>query len=388
MAKTKFFVATEEDIIQGKVTDKYFERAREVLEKKNMDAHVVKESCVKAFPDARYRFGILNGVYDAVTLLAEVAERGRIPVNVYAMDEGEIFFAEEPVFQIECSSRDFMQYETAILGFLSQATGVSSKAARVRIAAGDKYLTSFGTRRMHPILAPMIERAVYIGGFDAVSNVAGAEKMGKQAEGTMPHELVLVSNPEYAFRAFDEVMPPEVKRIMLSDTSGAVKEESLLALRVLGKNLYGIRIDSQDRKKVGKEIRWELDTRDGKHVKLFASGGLDEYEVANLGEIYDGFGVGTKIANAPVYDFALKVVEVDGKPKAKFGNRSGGKQVYRKNYGDIVALRDAAQPEGYVPLLKPYILNGETVREFESIDEIRGRVMRNLKLLPQHLKVL
>ena len=56
------------------------------------------------------------------------------------------------------------------------------------------------------------------------------------------------------------------------------------------------------------------------HVSIFASGGLDEFEIDELtssGAPIDGFGVGTKMgvsADAPWSDMAYKLVKYDGRP--------------------------------------------------------------------------
>ncbi len=75
------------------------------------------------------------------------------------------------------------------------------------------------------------------------------------------------------------------------------------------------------------EVRWELDLRGFQHVKLFASGGLDEYSILDLNPVCDGYGVGTSLANAPTVNLALDLVEVGGEWLAKRGKESGGKFV-------------------------------------------------------------
>jgi len=67
------------------------------------------------------------------------------------------------------------------------------------------------------------------------------------------------------------------------------------------------------------EVRWELDLRGFNHVKILASGGIDEYEILRLNPLVDGYGVGTSIANAPVLSFALDIMEIEGEPMAKRG---------------------------------------------------------------------
>jgi len=77
-------------------------------------------------------------------------------------------------------------------------------------------------------------------------------------------------------------------------------------------------------------VRCELDSRGYEHVKIFVSGGLNEETVAQLSLAgVDGFGVGTSVSNAPSIDFALDIVEADGKPVAKRGKLGGRKMVWR-----------------------------------------------------------
>ena len=389
----RFNYSDENAILNGKATDAYFLRTFEVLKAKNIDKRVVMEAMVKSFPDKNYNFGIFSGIQEVINLLSYIAENvaESNSLNVWAMQDGEVFFPNEPVLQIEGRYTDFGIYETAILGFISYASGITTKAVRSRLVAKDKILFSFGTRRLHPSVAPVIERACYTGGFDAVSSIVGAELMGKKAVGTMPHALMLLfGNSADAFRAFDEVLPSEVPRIALIDTFGSPKEETLLALECMGPNLYGVRVDSGDLLKVGKELRWELNIRGREDVKLFASGGLDEHMVQKLVKVYDGFGIGTKVANAPVMDFALKIVEVDGKPRAKVGNYSGAKDVYRlKNeFRDLVVPKGKEITNGYEPLLQQVIKDGKVIKSYDSVDESRERVLSRIKRLPDELKSL
>lgn len=57
------------------------------------------------------------------------------------------------------------------------------------------------------------------------------------------------------------------------------------------------------------EVRWELDIRGYKDVKIFVSGLIDEDAIERLKNCpVDGFGVGTSIANAPTINFAMDIV--------------------------------------------------------------------------------
>ena len=153
--------------------------------------------------------------------------------------------------------------------------------------------------------------------------------------GTIPHALVLmVGDTVEALRAFHEAIDPKVRRVALIDTLQDEKFEAIRVAEALGKDLYAVRLDTPSSRRgdfyrILEEVRWELDYRGFDHVKLIVSGGIDEYEMLKLNPLVDAYGVGTSIANAPVLSFALDIMEIEGKPMAKRGKRSGSKQVYR-----------------------------------------------------------
>jgi nicotinate phosphoribosyltransferase len=298
----------------------------------------------------------------------------------------------EPLMTITGRYKDFVEYENPILGLLSSSTSISTKAARFRVAAAGKALISFGTRRVHPALAPLVERGCYIAGFDGVSNVLGAKLIGTKASGTMPHALMqVVGDQEEAWRMFDKAIPKDVPRVALIDTFWDEKVEAIKALEVFGRNLSAVRIDTPssrrgDFRKIIEEVRWELNIRGGEKVKIIVSGRLNEENVKSLGPIVDGFGIGTAVSYPPVIDFSAKIVEVKegGKRhfRAKRGGLGGRKAVYRsKGFHDMVLLDDRPPPEHATALLKPLIRDGKIVGRFESLGGIRKRTTKELALL-------
>lgn len=332
MKERRFHVASPEEIRAGKVTDIYFVRTEQILKAKGLDrrrgwAEFTTGELPLNFPRA-----VFCGLEEAVHLLEG------LPVNLYALPEGTFFPAYDetgvrvPVMAIEGPYGRFCRYETPVLGLICQASGVATRAAAIRCAAGKATVLGFGTRRMHPAVAPMLDRASFIGGCDAVSGVAGAERIGQAPRGTMPHALIIAfGDARKAWAAFDEVMPPSVPRIALVDTYSDEKEEALRAAELLGKRLAGVRLDTPgsrrgDMPKLVREVRWELDVRGYRHVKILVSGGIDERQVPSLVQAgASGFGVGTAISNAPAVDFAMDLVEMDGRPCAKRGKLSGRK---------------------------------------------------------------
>jgi len=389
--KSMFHTADPKDIQAGKYTDVYFTRTMEVLKAKKIDKWVKAEFIAKRFPED-YGWGVLAGIEETAYLLKD------LKVSARAMKEGTVFRAFEPVLEIEGMYTDFGLYETSLLGLLCQASGVATKAARCKKAAGDRRVISFGARRIHPVVAPMVERNAFIGGCDGVSVVKNAELIGEEPSGTMPHALILIMGDTVeATKAFDEVIHPKVKRVSLIDTFNDEKIEAIRVAEALGKKLFGVRLDTPrsrrgDFIKIIEEIRWELNLRGFGHVQIYVSGGLDEKRILALNPVVDAYGVGTSITNARVIDFAMDIIEIDGKPLAKRGKMSGSKNVFRcmKCFQDkIVPLkneqgrstrsRDRCSCGGqFKELITPSIQNRKILWDLPKPQVIRKYVLEQL----------
>jgi len=366
----RFQIVGEDAIRSGKCTDIYFERVSGVLEADDVNPHVTMEVTAAALPDP---WGVFCGLDDVIRLLEG------LPVDVDAMPEGSVFSRNEPVLRISGRYRDFAVYETAILGFLCHASGVASAAAHIRLAARDRPVFSFGSRRQHPAIAAMIERAAWIGGVDAASNTCAPE--GIPLAGTMPHAFVMCyPQPEDAWRAFAREAGPEVPRIMLCDT---LSDEKVEAVRAAECGATAVRLDTPrsrrgDMRAIIEEVRWELDVHGYSDVKIFLSGGLSREDVVAYRDVADAFGIGGAIANAPVIDFSLDIVEIERRPYAKRGKRSGVKQVYEMAGGGRVTLPlTAPAPEGATALLSPHVRQGAIVAR-PNMDDARERVLSRL----------
>lgn len=318
--------ASSEQIRKGLVTDVYFERTEKILKARGLNKEVRAEFIAKALPKD-WSWVVFTGVEECISLLKD------LPVDVRVMKEGQVFHPYEPVLEIHGKYLDFGRYETTLLGFMCQASGVATMAARCRLAAQERQVISFGARRMHPAIAPMVERNAYIGGCDGVAVGLGAKLIGTEPVGTMPHALILIMGDTVtATRAFHEVIEPHVKRVSLIDTFNDEKIEAINVAEAMGSDLYGIRLDTPgsrrgDFLKIMEEVRWELDLRGFNHVKIFLSGGLDEHQILKYNPVADAYGVGTSISSAPVIDFSMDIIEIEGSPIAKRGKQSGSKAV-------------------------------------------------------------
>jgi len=316
-------------------TDVYFQRTEAILKAKGLlDVHTRSEVTVADLPDA-WPWAVLCGTEEVVRIL-----EGR-EVDLYALPEGSLFTPRTrrgvklPVASIDGPYGQYCSLETPALGFICYASGVATMAARCKLAAGSLPVISFGVRRMHPAMAPVIDRSSFIGGCDGVSSLKGAELVGKAASGTMPHSLVIMMGDQReAFKAFGEIIDPTVPRVALTDTFFDEKAEALMAAEAMP-GLRSVRLDTPGSRRgnmadIVREVRWELDLRGYTNVGVFVSGGLDEVKIKELAAVgASGFGVGTSISNAPTIDFAMDIVEKAGKPIAKRGKFAGRKYVFK-----------------------------------------------------------
>lgn len=378
-----FYILTEEEIKSGKVTDIYFTRTKEILEKKGIKRDVVAEIYTKSLP-RDWKWAVFAGLEEIMELLSNH------DVKVRSIPEGTIFYPGEPILEIEGEYTDFGIHETAILGLICQATGIATMAARCRIAAGDRPIISFGARRMHPAITPMIDRSAIIGGLNGVSSIASAEILGETPVGTMPHALILIiGDTVKTAEAFNEIIDKDVNRIVLIDTFNDEKFEALNVAEALKDDLFGIRLDTPGSrrgnfKEILNEVRWELNTRGYSHVKLFASGGLDEYSIMDLNPVCDAYGVGTSISSAITVDFSFDLIEIEGEPIGKRGKKSGRKDLFRcEKCGESVVVPFDQKPEtcvcgSYLTSLLETFTPKEETKSLPSPQEIRSWVLSQI----------
>lgn len=376
-----FHTADPKDIIDGKITDVYFERTLKILKAKKINPVVKAEFIAKSLPDG-WKWAVLAGMEEVSHLLKT------LPVRVRALKEGTVFYPYEPVMEIEGRYQDFCLFETALLGLICQASGIATKAARFKKLAGERPVISFGARRMHPVLAPMIERNAYVGGCDGVAVVKSGEIIGEDPMGTMPHALIIcMGSTVEAIRAYDEVLEPGFKRVALIDTFLDEKFEALNVAEAMGKKLYAIRLDTPSSRRgnfyrILEEVRWELDLRGHKDVKLFVSGGIREEDVPVLNPFVDAYGIGTSISSAPVVDFSMDIMEVSGTPIAKRGKCSGSKRVLRcrKCSASLIVPNDKWKIRCRCggkgdDILVPFMENGRVIHKLLPAKKIRSFVL-------------
>jgi len=383
-----FFLASADEILAGRTTDIYFLRTLEVLKKAGKDREpVVAEVTTGGLPNG-WPWGVLCGVEEVVRLL-----KGK-GVSLWSLPEGSIFPPKTPrgipvpVLVLEGPYGDWALYETPLLGLICQASGIATKAARIRKLANGKQVLSFGVRRMHPGIAPLIERSVYVGGLDAITTPLGADLLGVPAVGTMPHALTIVmGGPREAFAAVHKHLERRIPRIALVDTYYDEKTEAIMATEAIP-DLAGVRLDTPSSRRgnfasIVREVRWELDLRGHREAKIYVSGAIDEKSIPGLLEAgVDGFGVGTSLSNAPTIDFALDIVDLRGKPVAKRGKFGGRKELLRcaKDGTYEVSARTCPTCGSRMsPAYVQYLDEGDPAAPLPKVADIRTRVIAELE---------
>jgi nicotinate phosphoribosyltransferase len=319
----------------------------------------------------------------------------RFDGEVWAVPEGRIVHAGEPIMEVTASLPAAQLVETLLLNQVTLHTTLATKAARYRLAAPDKDLVDFAFRRTHGREAAMaVARDSAIVGFAATSNVEAGRRYGLRVAGTMAHSFIEAFPSETdAFRAFAQDHPDRTTFLVDTyDTLNGVTN-AIAVLNEMGlTGRIGVRLDSGDVDVLSRGARKLLDEAGLADARIFASGGLDELEVEKLvteEAPVDAFGIGTQMgvsADAPFVDSVYKLTEIDGRPVLKLStgkaSAPGRKQAWRGPDADVLALRDEPGPTGAEPLLEPVMSDGVRSGSAPSIDEMRERFDADLAALP------
>jgi len=333
----------------------------------------------------------------------------RFSGEVHAMREGTVFFANEPVLRIEAPIGQAQLVETRLLNLVNFSSLIATKAARCVLAAPNRLLVDFGLRRAHGAEAGLLAaRASYLAGFAGTATVLAAQQFGIPVFGTMAHAYIEAHELEaQAFEQFCASQPGQVTLLIDTyDTEAAAHKVVALApaLRRLGANLAAVRIDSGDLSEHARRVRSILDAGGLGAVRIFASGNLDEWRVAQLlaaGAPIDGFGIGTQLStsgDAPTLDAVYKLQAYAGRPRRKRSEDKatwpGAKQVYRllgadgRLARDQVALAEEVAPERASALLQPVMRDGKRLAAPDALPELRRHAAAELAALPAPLRQL
>src|SRR5216683_4405500 len=362
------------------------------------------ESCLDRLRDFRFEEDDLRYLketqgYEVRDL--EAFRRLRFTGDIWAIPEARIALAGEPILEVTAPLPEAQLVETLFLNEVTFETTIASKAARCVIAAGGRDVIDFSFRRTQGIEAGIdVARLSAMVGFAGTSNVEAARRHGLVAAGTMAHSYIEAFPTELeAFRAYAQDFPGRVTFLVDTyDTPTGIKH-AIATIKELGPTgRLGIRIDSGDLVALSKQARKMLDQAGLPHVRIVASGGLDEFSIDQLvrdGAKIDAFGVGTRMgvsADHPYLDTAYKLVCYHGRPVMKLSRGKvtapGRKQVFRRSrpFGDLIGLYDEKPPPGRQPLLEPVMIKGTRQATRSEIAEANARFAADLEHLPAEAK--
>ncbi|MFD8493473.1 nicotinate phosphoribosyltransferase [Amycolatopsis sp. NPDC059657] len=383
------------------------------------DRPCVFEVFARRLPDGR-RYGVVAGTARVLDAIADFkftdAEIGQLEStavvdantlewlanysfggDIEGYPEGELYFPNSPILTVTGGFAEAVVLETLVLSILNHDSAVASAAARMSSAAHGRPIIEMGGRRTHEWAAVAAARASYLAGFATTSNLEAGRRYGIPTRGTVAHAFMLLHNSEEeAFRA--QIANMGADTTLLVDTYD-ISTGIDTAVRVAGKELGAIRIDSGDVGVLARQAREQLDSLGAKDTRIVVSGDLDEHAIAALrAEPVDAYGVGTSVvtgSGAPTAGMVYKLVEVDGRPVAKRSaqkiSRGGRKAAIRRHKSTGTAVEEVIYTvDGPVPdadeydraLQIPLVRAGQTVDDLPTLDDARARLRRALVSLP------
>src|SRR5262245_15831780 len=329
----------------------------------------------------------------------------RFSGDVWAMPEGTVAFAGEPLLRVTAPLIEAQIVETYLLATINFQTLIATKSSRIVEAAEGRGIVDFGARRAHGFGAAIYAaRAAFIGGCVGTSNVEAGRMFDIPVYGTAAHSFTMAFEREIdAFHAYFKVFPDS--STLLLDTYDTINAARLAT--EFGPELRGVRLDSGDMTELSKQVRAILDEAGMRRTKILASGDLNEYKIAEMigaGAPIDHFGVGTDLStsrDAPALGGVYKLVEIeiDGRvePKLKLSTDKATypyrKQVWRAAAGDgsfagdVIAMADETGLAG-APLLAPVMRDGQIAAPSPTLREAQERARHQLASLPAPYKRL
>ena len=138
--------------------------------------------------------------------------------EIYAMREGSVVFAHEPLIRVKANIMEAQLMEAAILNTINFQTLIATKSSRMVRSAGNAPIMEFGLRRAQDKSAGIYgAKAAVVGGCVGTSNVIAAKKFGITPLGTHSHSWIQSFDSELdAFRAYAKIYPNNT--LLLVDT--------------------------------------------------------------------------------------------------------------------------------------------------------------------------
>lgn len=319
--------ATIERIRRGYYSAVYFNRTKYILEQEHDDTIVTMQ--VFQWNDR----SVLCGIDEIIELLKVAADNPHT-LSIMALRDGDSIRSREPVMHITGPYVYFVHLESLYLGILARRTMVATNTRRVVEAAKGKPVFFFADRFDDFGNQEGDGYAAHIGGAVGVCTQAHASRWKGIPIGTIPHALIAVSGGDTvgATQRFAKHIKG-ANIVALVDFDNDCVGTSLAVAKVLGKKLWGVRLDTAGdlidisasspgvNPTLVRLVRQALDHAGHKHVKILVSGGFTEEKVRIFEKEktpVDGYGIGSALVHGN-NDFTADIVLVNGKNQAKAG---------------------------------------------------------------------
>ena len=322
--------------------------------------------------------------------------------------EGEMFFPNSPILQIEGTFGECTLLETLVLSILNYDSAVASAASRMVSAAKNRPCMDMGGRRTNEWSAVAAARAAVVGGFQGTANLLAAQLYGLKAIGTAAHCFTLVHDDERS--AFESQIAALGKNTTLLVDTYNIEEAVKTAVEVAGPELGGVRIDSGDLASLAQRVRNQLDALGATNTRITVTNDLDEYALAAL----QTAPVGTMLvtgSGAPTCAMVYKLTEREGadgvmapvmkksKDKATTPGRKLAYRAYEYNLAEAEHVISGSEEKlaGYTPdngwknLLVDYVDHGQIDSSWQGHDAImrahdyRAAALNELPIAAQSL---
>lgn len=342
-----------EKIRNGYYSAVYFNGTKYILEQEKNYKSVVMQVFQK------HEGGILCGVEEVLELLkvgvgfwSETRWQSKFDeIEIESLRDGDRIDSWETVMDIKGPYVYFVHLESLYLGILARRSLVATNTRKAVRQAKGKPVIFFADRFDHFLNQEGDGYAAKVGGADGVSTEAHTVWTSGEPRGTIPHSLIAINggNTIEATKQFAKHIK-NVPVVALVDFDNDCVKTSLEVAKALGKDLWGVRLDtaenmvdaslgeqltvnSKQKELFGvnptlvKLVRKALDQEGFSHVKIVVSGGFDDKKIAWFEREktpVDVYGVGSALVHGE-NDFTADIVEVEGKKIAKVGRE------YREN---------------------------------------------------------
>lgn len=317
-------------------TANYFVKTKTIIEN-----NIPDNECMMQFFQRKDNVHVC-GLDEVIALLKEFTDFKKL--KVYALNDGDLINAGEPVLKIVGPYQEFGFLESAIDGILARRSSVCTNSFRVVEVANGKKILSMADRQDDPYTQAGDGYASYVAGIRYYSTSAQCAWTGLQAGGTMPHALIALCKGDIvkASKLYIKEFP-NAPFTALIDYHNNVVWDTIMLCDNLKEKVTAVRIDTSaslidhyfddkdtsgfDPHGVCKELvfalRDELDKRGYNFCKITVSSGFDYEKIADFERCnvpVDTYGVGTSLVKNWV-GFTGDLVKVDGKDEAKEGRR-------------------------------------------------------------------